>query len=727
MSTKKYGLLRNLALGAPALCGLICWSTPSDAGVTQIIIDSTTPVSGAPIPYETLTGRVFGELDPNSSYNNIIQDIGLAPREKNGDVQYIATFQITTPVSPAQRTGLMIYEVSNRGGTAIPAASSLISGVTYVQSGWQGDLLANCTTPYPCISLAAGPYNPADVSGSPLEVLQVPVAHKADGSSITGPVYSRITNASGNTAQLIIFTSPVPYKPLSLVTSQSQFTSTTSQATDGTDGAKTQIPSSDWAWANCATTPFPGTPDPTRICMKNGFNPNLLYQMVFTAKDPLVLGVGYAATRDLISFLRYETSDDKGTANPIAGSIHKVISDGVSQSAAFLRATIFYGFNQDESRRMVSNGVWSEIDGRMLFMNSRFALPDVLLEPFMMGDEAPVWWSDFPNLARNLPPAGLLDACKASNTCPEIMESFGSAEFYTEKMSPDLIGMTAVSDIPLPPNVHRYYEPGTTHGGGAGGFTFTPNPPAVSGSNFAANPNPESDTNNALLSDFIEFLMNDRPMPPSVYPTLREHQLVPATQRDEGFPNIPGFPFGGTGQWPVLEYNFGPNIDYMNQTGFATIQPPLVERVLPTYAPTVNSDGNETAGIPSVLLQAPLGTYVGWNTIATGALEGQDTALTGAFFPFEETLAERVTAKDPRPSLEERYGTHAGYVCVVTRAADKNVSERFLLQSAATTMISEAEASNVLSGVTPTKADQDLANALCKSGGGRPWGAPQSP
>ena len=727
MNTEKYRLLRHLALGAPALCGLICWSTPSDAGVTQIIIDSTTPVSGAPIPYETLTGRVFGELDPNSSYNNIIQDIGLAPREKNGDVQYIATFQITTPVSPAQRTGLMIYEVANRGGSAIPAASSLISGVTYVQSGWQGDLLANCTTPYPCISLAAGPYNPADVSGSPLEVLQVPVAHKADGSSITGPVYSRITSASGNTAQLIIFTTPVPYKPLSLVTSQSQFTSTTSQATDGTDGAKTQIPSSDWAWANCATTPFPGTPDPTRICMKNGFNPNLLYQMVFTAKDPLVLGVGYAATRDLISFLRYETSDDKGTANPIAGSIHKVISDGVSQSAAFLRATIFYGFNQDESRRMVSNGVWSEIDGRMLFMNSRFALPDVLLEPFMMGDEAPVWWSDFPNLARNLPPAGLLDACKASNTCPEIMESFGSAEFYTEKMSPDLIGMTAVSDIPLPPNVHRYYEPGTTHGGGGGGFTFTPNPPAVSGSNFAANPNPESDTNNALLSDFIEFLMNDTPMPPSVYPTLREHQLVPATQRDEGFPNIPGFPFGGTGQWPALEYNFGPNIDYMNQTGFATIQPPLVERVLPTYAPTVNSDGNETAGIPSVLLQAPLGTYVGWNTIATGALEGQDTALTGAFFPFEETLAERVTAKDPRPSLEERYGTHAGYVCVVTRAADKNVSERFLLRSAATTMISEAEASNVLSGVTPTKADQDLANALCKSGGGQPWGGPPSP
>ncbi len=109
-------------------------------------------------------------------------------------------------------------------------------------------------------------------------------------------------------------------------------------------------------------------------------------------------------------------------------------------------------------------------------MNSRFALPDVLLELYMMGGEAPVWWADYPNKARNLPAAGLLDACKATNTCPQIMETFGSLEFYGEKMAPDLVGTTADADIPVPPNVHRYYNPGTTHGGGGGGFTYVPNP-----------------------------------------------------------------------------------------------------------------------------------------------------------------------------------------------------------------------------------------------------------
>jgi hypothetical protein len=691
-------------------CGLICWSTPSDAKITSIVIDSTTTVPGASIPYETFTGRIFGTLDPKISKNSIIQDIGLAPKGKDGGVPYTATFQITTPVSAAQRTGLMIYEVSNRGRNAIPAASSLIPGVTYAESGWQGDLLANCTTSYPCTSLGTA------YTGSPSEVIQVPVAHNPDGSTITGPVYGYIANARGNTAQMTIFTTPVPYKPNSLDTKDAQFWSVASQTAAGKVGPKTQIGSSDWAWADCSTTPFPGTPDPTRICLKKGFNPSLLYQMVFTAKDPLVLGVGYAATRDFISFLRYDKTDSNGTANPIAGSVSKVIMDGVSQSASFLRGSIFYGFNQDVSGRIVSDGAWSEIDGRMLFMNSRFALPDVLLEPDMMGDEAPAWWSDYPNLARNFPPASLLDRCKASNTCPQILETFGSAEFYTEKMSPDLIGMTAVGDIPLPSNVYRYYEPSTTHGGGGGGFTYTPNPVAARGSNFAANPNPETETNNALLNDFIAYLMKGTPMPPSVYPTLAQRQLVPPTQKDVGFPNIPGFPFGGNRPLRLAEYDFGPNIDYTNQTGFATIQPPTIVRVLPTYVTKVNSDGNETAGIPSVLLQAPLGTYTGWNTVATGVFKGQDKPLTGGYYPFEETKSERMAAKDPRPSLEERYGTHAGYVCVVKTATKTNLKERFLLSADAMNLISEAEESNVLRNTTPTKDDRNRANFLCGKG-----------
>jgi len=476
-------------------------------------------------------------------------------------------------------------------------------------------------------------------------------------------------------------------------------------------------PSSDWAWADCRTTPFPGTPDPTRICLKDGFDSNLLYEMVFTAKNPLVLGTGYAATRDIISFFHNDAADPKGTANPVAGLVKTVISAGVSQSGSFIRSSIHLGLNQDEEDRQVVDGAWPQIDGRQLYMNARFALPDVITTLYMMADEAPVWWADYPDLARHFGPEGMLDRCKATQTCPEILETFGSLEFYEEKMSPDLIGFTAAGDIPLPANVHRYFYPATTHGGGAGGFTYVANPPPTGACTLPANPNPESDTANALQADFVDFLMNGTPMPPSVYPTLHDRQLVAATQRAEGFPDIPGYPFQGNQINFAELFNFGPGINYQDQTGIISIQPPQIARVLPTYAIRVDRDGNETAGVQSVLLQAPLATYTGWNTFAAGVFKGQQCSLTGSSFPFQETKAERIAAEDPRQSLEERYGTHQGYVCVVTNAANEAVKQRFLLSTAATTLISEAQAGNVLTNLTPTAEDQKLANRLCSAHG----------
>jgi len=347
----------------------------------------------------------------------------------------------------------------------------------------------------------------------------VPVATHRDGSTITGPVYGHIATATGSTAQMIIFTTPVPYQPLSMDTTKTPFWSLASQTITGVDGPMTFIPSSQWAWADCRTVPFPGTPDPTRICLNGGFNSNLLYEMVFTAKDPLVLGVGYAATRDFISFLHHSSTDSQGTANPVAGLVQKVIIVGVSQSGSFIRSGIHLGFNQDEENRQVVDGAWPQIDGRQLYMNVRFALPDVITNLYMMSDEAPVWWAEYPDLARHYPPEGMLHRCTETRTCPEILETFGSLEFYDEKMSPDLIGYTAEEDIPLPKNVHRYYFPATTHGGGAGGFNYVASPPAASGCVYPANPNPESDTANALQDAFVDLIMNGTPMPRNKYPT----------------------------------------------------------------------------------------------------------------------------------------------------------------------------------------------------------------
>jgi hypothetical protein len=769
--------MRYLLSAVGVLSSVIGWSSPSDAGIQKIVIDQTaatvmySPVPlgsstpGAAISYTVYQGRIFGALAPNDPHNTVITDIGLAspvytsPTPPSGDATYIATFQIVTPTDPAARSGLLIYEVSNRGGNAIPT-KALIQGATYVQSGWQGDLLAECSllvpAPYPCINLNAGPYGslntttgvftppavPVIPGTTPLTsyVIQVPVA-TSDGrppngtNTITGPVYSHVSpGTSGSTAQLIIGNSPdagsafTPYQPASSNPMQATLWSEASQTLGGVDTDKTTIPSSGWSWAYCPNG-APGTPSTTWICLNNGatFDPSRLYEIVFTAANPLVLGIGYAATRDLVSFLHYESTAPGGGSNPIFGTVTKTLTLGSSQSGAFIRGSIFYGFNEDENGRVVFDGANPQIDGRMLWLNERFAQPTVLLQLYMGGEEAPVWWANYPNEARGLGADGILRRCKQSNTCPEILEYFGELEFYGEKMGPDLTGYCVVcrTDIPVPQNVHRYYYPGTTHGGGGGGFTWTAPPatlPVNNGQMFPSNPNPETQTNNALLADFIQFLMKSVPMPASrpgsEWPTVQHGQLVANNAQAVGFPNIPGFPYGGNNAWPPIVYDFGAGVDYDQETGAPSIQPPTVLQVLTPYVPHVNSDGNDDGGgVPSVLFQAPLGTYVGWNIIPpTSPYAGQQDSLTGGYWPFWDTQANRMSAGDPRPSLEERYGTHAGYVCVVTVAANRSVAAGFLLVSDAQNLILQATASNVLgSPFTPTSKDAVLANSLCSN------------
>jgi hypothetical protein len=784
MCPKTNSPLRHLVAAIAIFSAMVGWSSPSHAYVQKFVIDQTATVSFRPIilgsstsgpatSYTIYVGRIFGELDPNDPRQSIITDIDHAPKT-GGKVGYIANFEIVTPTDPRQRSGLMIHEVPNRGNNAINTAA-LIQGATYVQSGWQGDLLAQCSPspaiPYPCFDLSSGPYGALDTTAGVFTppkvsdvtgpkslasyVVQVPVATDGDapkgGNTITGRVYGHVctgTNGCGlavgsaptSTAQLVIQGPAfVPYHPATMDTKQAEFWTVSSQTFTGVDRGKTPIPSSEWAWAYCPNG-WPGTPNPNWICLKGAtFNPSLEYEMVYTAANPLVLGVGFAAFRDLASFLRYGSIAPGGGSNPIAGTVSKALTIGGSQSAAFIHGFIFWGFNEegrdnwghDQRGRIVFDGAWPQIDARMMVMNIRWGQPNNLMYLYMGGDEAPVWWADYPNLARRLPPDGMLHRCAENGTCPEILETFGSAEFYSEKMSVALCGFTCVSDIPLPPNVHRYYSPGATHGGGTVSFNWT-SPTAVTippGQSLPNDPIPLAFTNNALQYALVQLLMKGIPMPRSVYPTLSRGQLVPNIQRAEGFPNVPGLPFGGNEAWPPFVYNFGHREDYDQESGVPTIQPPIIEEVLPVYAPRVNADGNEDVdGLPTVLGQAPLGTYVGWNLATTGwygpnASNGPGSVgqvfagagNSGGYWPFWDTTAHRQAAGDPRLSLEERYGTHAGYVCVVTAAANKAVAQGFLLVSDAQTLISQATASNVLSGNPATTADTDLAGSLCSN------------
>ena len=709
--------------------GLFATVSPAQARMTKIIVDSTTTVSIGGVAYTEQVGRIFGELDPNDSHNTIIQDIGLAGLDANNKVPYAATITILSPQSGS--SGVMLYQVSNRGGQSLPNASTIEPGATYVWTGWQGDLLAkNCITNYPCNDLNAGPYAPA--GGSPVQVLQVPVAYGPGNTTITGPVYgSTPLNGSGSTQQLIIYTNPVPYRPANLDTTQAHLWSVTHQDITGGETGHVDIPSGQWAWADCRTIPWPGTPDPTRICLQNGFNPSLLYQIVYTARDPLVLGIGFASVRDAVSFLRDAAADDSGTPNPLAGQITKTIGMGTSQSGNFLRSMIYYGFNQTEANTQVFDAIWPHIAGRQIWLNTRFALPDEIQTIYMVADEAPVWWADWTDTARGRPADGLLHSCTATNTCPKVIETYGSLEFWDLKASADHLGTTATADIPLPANVYSYFFPGTTHGGGSasafGGSgsanpattvfpTTTPAPPT--NCSLPANPNPEADQFNATLDNIVTWVVNGTAPPPSVYPRLALGQLVPDTQSALMFPNIPGFPFIPNLVNPFINYYFGPLFNAANQTGVISIQPPQVLGTFPTYVPKTNTDGNEVAGVPSVNFQAPLGTYTGWNPWAVGGRAGTQCNLNGSFYPFQVTQAARLAAGDPRPSLEERYGTHAGFVCVVKLAAKSAMTQRFLRSSAATALVAAANASAVLSGVTPTAMDTARANFYCAAAAG---------
>ena len=436
--------------------------------------------------------------------------------------------------------------------------------------------------------------------------------------------------------------------------------------------------------------------------------------MSFTSHDAYPLGIGFAAWRDLGQFFRTARADDAGTPNPVAGMVTHSIGRGVSQSGNFLRGWLHLGFNQDEAGKQVHDGLWPIIAGRRIALNFRWAQPDGVLELYQAGSEGPQWWLPQADTVRGLPAAGLLDRCTASRTCPKIIEHFGSAEVWALKLTPEWIGTDARADLPLPANVRRYYIASSTHGGGAGGFnTSLPGAglptagPSCPGNNYGtgvlpANPVSHTETVNALRVHFRNWVMRGIEPPASRWPMLADGTLVPANKRDIGFPALPGLrPTIPEPDFimPVIDYDWGAAFNPLDGSGVAGNAPPPIRQVLAMYAPKVDADGNERGGVPVVLLDAPLGTYLGWNVTAGGAQPfhaGQICNYVGGMLPFAATLAQRVAAGDQRPSLQERYGSHEGYVAAVRKAASRAQEAGFLLAEDAAALIRAADESKVL-------------------------------
>jgi hypothetical protein len=652
---------------------LLLGATVAHANIVKLEITRVEPAGPT---HERITGKAYGELDPADPKNAVITDIELAPRNARGKVEYVTTFTLVRPTEMMRASGVLVYTVVNRGGgNAVPHSDG---HVTFV-SGWQGDIVATSTN----------------------QTIQVPVAKNRDGSSITGPMVLRFLNLNGHTTRLVVPRGqPSPYPPVSLDTTKATLVSATGETATGAKKGAATIPSSEWAFANCSTTPFPGTPDPTHICVKNGFDNALLYELRYTVKDPLVLGIGMAATRDLGSFFRYEKQDASGTPNPVAGTITHAISEGSSQSGTFLRLSLLLGFNQDERGRIVWDGMNPHIAARFTDLNRRFAFPGGLVSPFELGHEGPAWWTRWEDTARKRPAASLLDRCSATNTCPKIAETFGSAEIWGLRQSFTLVGTTATRDIPVPSNVRRYYFPGVSHGGGPGGFATWTNPVKTAATcALTANPAPVTPMRTALISRLVGWVTTNAPMPESKYPTIADGTLVRNTNAAMGFPGIPGQPMPEGIQFPLVDYDLGPQFRYADQSGVVA-KFAVAKGTLPQLVVRVDADGNEVAGIKSPLLAAPLGTYTGWNVTTSGLYEGQlcgppfGASPIGGFIPFAKTKAERTASGDPRLSLEERYVDHAGYVRAVKTAADSLVRNGYLLADDAEVMVKQAEGMN---------------------------------
>src|SRR4051794_7434674 len=278
-----------IPIGSPrpaAIVALAVWSLlgafapPAEARVTRIVVDEKrSPVYdgesfGRAGTYERISGRVFGELDPRDRHNAAINDLDLAPRNARGMAEYVATFTLWQPTDPAKASGVLIYAVPNRGNRLFFPAFHLGGepgdgfffrrGDAILASGWQGDVVA-----------------------PGVETITVPVAKNGDGSSITGPVLARFVDMPAGTQTLAL---PSANAPVDLETGRAALTRRAAE-----DGAVIPITPGDWAFADCRKAPFPGTPDPTRLSVRGGFDPTRPYALLYTAEEAPVGGGGPVA------------------------------------------------------------------------------------------------------------------------------------------------------------------------------------------------------------------------------------------------------------------------------------------------------------------------------------------------------------------------------------------------------------------------------------------------
>jgi hypothetical protein len=695
--------VRSAAVLACMAGSVFGFAPDSQARVTTILFGTPTPAYGgvsfgAVGPYEQVDGIAYGEIDPNDPLNSGIQDIRLAPRNLHGRVEYWTTVSILKPVNMNKSNHAMLFEIVNRGHKLDPGFYNVVApvkgapaqgdgfleteGFTLVWAGWQADLVEPPPPP------------PGIVPPPPLVRMFAPVAHEHHNRTITGPVRSEFTVTALVGSQPILAESSSNTPGYPAVSTDNRHAVLTRRVHQ--NDPKEIIPNSQWSFADCVLPPqkgpplgplFPGKANPQKVCLKGGFDTNHIYELVYTARDPIVMGLGLAAIRDVGAFLRHEGQDDHRTQNPLAGQIKWSLLNGISQSGRLLRTFLELGFNRDEQFGRVFDGMQPHIGSVRNYINVRFSQPGRLAgtqhtEKQYPGPEGPLTYG------KSLDPfaggeGGLLDRCEATRTCPKIIHTMSDIEYWEASGAFNTVDPTGEHDVDMPWNVRIYQFSSTQHGG------FNPAAPLPKVSVFPGTgiceqlPNANSYTYNirALLIALLKWVADDVEPPPSKYSTLARGTLVTPEKLD--FPAIPGVtgPNSQGGIWNTrLVYRRGPKYEAEDVSGIISIEPPVARHEYPTLLPQVNDDGNDVDGLRSVTLQAPLGTYTGWNVRRADFSQGDACDLTGGYIPFALNPELR-QEHDPRASLVERYTDLSGYTNAATAAADQLIEQGYLLPS----------------------------------------------